>query len=144
MNDVSEFMTTFKETAGILFKRRHPYCGSIWSGRFASTLIEDGAYLDTCMRYAYYNPVRAGIVTRAADYRWCWIRRAPEGSEGPVPAARLLRRIVQIGAGKVFGSHAFVTCAAFGLGDRFRSVSAHPVGDIGYATHGWRLAERAA
>ena len=74
MNDISEFMKTFKEMSNILFKKHVKYCGSIWSGRFKSTLIEDGEYLRTCMRYAYYNPIRAGIVTRAADYRWCWIK----------------------------------------------------------------------
>ena len=80
MNDISEFMKTFKEMANILFKKHVKYCGSIWSGRFKSTLIEDGEYLRTCMRYAYYNPIRAGIVTRAADYRWCWIKTTAAGS----------------------------------------------------------------
>ena len=143
MNDISAFMKTFKEMANILFKKENRYCGSIWSGRFKSTLIEDGAYLNTCMRYAYYNPIRAGIVTHAADYRWCWIKTFETGS---VPEARLLTRIAQIGSGKVFGSLVFVTEKALGLGHRFktRSVTAHPVGEIGYSTHGWRLAQAVA
>ena len=143
MNDISEFMKTFKEMSNILFKKKNKYCGSIWSGRFKSTLIEDGAYLNTCMRYAYYNPIRAGIVTHAADYRWCWIKTFETGS---VPEARLLTRIAQIGSGKVFGSLVFVTEKALGLGHRFktRSVTAHPVGEIGYSTHGWRLAQAVA
>lgn len=145
MNDISAFMKTFKERVNVLYKKENAYCGSIWSGRFASTLVEDGAYLETCLRYAYYNPVRAGIVARAADYRWCWRRTASEEDAyfaGSVPAERLLRRIAQIGAGKVFGGLVFVTLTAFGLGSRFgtRSVAAHPVGEIGYSTHGWRLA----
>ena len=53
MNDISAFMKTFKEMANILFKKENKNCGSIWSGRFKSTLIEDGTYLNTCMRYAY-------------------------------------------------------------------------------------------
>ena len=148
MNDISEFMKTFKEMSNILFKKQTKYCGSIWSGRFKSTLIEDGKYLATCMRYAYYNPIRAGIVRRAADYRWCWIKTFEAGSvpDGLVPDGLLLKRIAQIGAGKVFGSLAFVTEKAAGLGHRFktRSVAAHPVGEIGYSTHGWRLAQAAA
>ena len=65
---------------------------------------------------------------------------------GSVPDGLLLKRIAQIGAGKVFGSLAFVTEKAAGLGHRFktRSVAAHPVGEIGYSTHGWRLAQAAA
>ena len=40
----------------------------------------------------------------------------------------------------MFGSEAFA------LGDRFRSrhVSARPVEELGFATHGWRLAKEAA
>ena len=35
---------------------------------------------------------------------------------------------------------------AFALGERFKSwrVTARAVGDIGYATHGWRLAKEVA
>jgi hypothetical protein len=53
-----------------------------------------------------------------------------------------MRRVAQIGGGKIFGSEAFVASAAFALGDRFRSrsVTARAVGELGYATHGWRLA----
>lgn len=154
MHDISEFMKLFKELFDRVFKRDRKYCGSIWSGRFASTLVQDGEYLARCMRYVVYNPVRAGIVSQAKDYLWSWseddeIRQA---SAGPVPGAWWLGRVVQIGAGKVFGDAAFVVATAFALGDRFRSggIGAHPVSRlrscagevIGYSTHGWRLAKR--
>ena len=53
-----------------------------------------------------------------------------------------MRRVAQIGAGKVFGSAAFVMRKASGLGHFFpaKRVTAHPVGEIGFATHGWKLA----
>ena len=38
-----------------------------------STVVEGGRYRATCMRYVYFNPVRAGMVSRAADYAWGWI-----------------------------------------------------------------------
>ena len=62
-----------------------------------------------------------------------------------VPDKRLMRRVAQIGAGKIFGSRGFVMEVAFALGDRFRSrsVVAREVGELGYATHGWRLAKAA-
>ena len=151
MNDISEFMKTFKEAFNVRFKRGRGYTGSIWSGRFKSTLIEDGRYLEICRRYVYLNPVRAGIVRHAADYAWCWIAPSEAPFAGPVPGwtaveARLMRRVAQIGDGKIFGSFAFVTDAAFALGDRFRSrcVTAKAVEELGYATHGWRLAKQAA
>ena len=80
MNDISEFMKTFKEVFNIRFKRERGYTGSIWSGRFKSTLIEGGRYLETCRRYVYLNPVRAGLVKHAADYPWCWIAPSDEPS----------------------------------------------------------------
>ena len=46
------------------------YCGSIWSGRFKSTLIEGGRYLATCIRYVELNPVRAGMVSQAKNYAY--------------------------------------------------------------------------
>ena len=163
MNDVSEFVKTFKETFDRIYKKDHEYCGSIWSGRFTSTLIEDGEYLARCRKYVFYNPVRAGIVSRAVEYRWVYDRNMSEvgGSAGSVPnggvgaagagaagavpvsEAWLMRRVVQIGAGKVFGSAAFVMRTAFGLGHLFpaKRVVARAVGEIGFATHGWKLAE---
>ena len=57
-----------------------------------------------------------------------------------------MRRVAQIGGGKVFGSEAFVVATAFALGDRFRSrrVLARAVGELGYATHGGKLAKEVA
>ena len=142
MNDISEFMKTFKELFNVWYKREREYTGTIWSGRFHSTLVEGGRYRATCMRYVYLNPVRAGIVKRASDYAWSWIAAAEEPFAGSVPEWRLLRRVAQIGGGKIFGGEAFVVSTACALGDRFRSrsVSARAVGELGYATHGWRLA----
>ena len=146
MNDISEFMKTFKETFNAWYKRERKYCGSIWSGRFMSTLVEGGRYRATCMRYVYLNPVRAGIVARAADYAWGWIAAPDEPSAGPVPEGRLARRVAQIGGGKIFGSEVFVVATAFALGDRFRArrVPARAVEELGFATHGWRLAKEVA
>jgi len=108
-------------------------------------LVEDGRYRALCMRYVYLNPVRAGMVKHAADYAWSWIATSDGTSAGPVPEERLMRRVAQIGAGKIFGSQGFVIEVAFALGDRFRSrsVAAREVGELGYATHGWRLAKAA-
>ena len=54
-----------------------------------------------------------------------------------------MRKVAQIGAGKVFGSMAFVMKKASGLGHLFpaKRVVARAVGEIGFATHGWKLAK---
>ena len=54
-----------------------------------------------------------------------------------------MRKVAQIGAGKVFGSASFVMEKASGLGHLFpaKRVVARAVGEIGFATHGWKLAQ---
>ena len=145
-NDISEFIKTFKETFNVWYKRDQKYVGSIWSGRFKSTIVEGGRYRAICMRYVYLNPVRAGLVTRAADYAWSWIAAFDAPFAGSVPEWRLMRRVAQIGGGKVFGSEAFVVATAFALGSLFRSrhIPARAVEELRYATHGWRLAKEIA
>jgi len=147
MNDISEFVKLFKEEFDRIYKRGRKYCGSIWSGRFASTLVQDGEHLARCMRYIVYNPVRAGLVAQARNYRWSWCENGSENATfaGAVPGEWCLGRVAQIGAGKVFGSVGFVMKTAFSLGSCFRSgAGPHPVGDIGHSTHGWRLAKTVA
>lgn len=85
MDYISEFMKTFKEIFNIWYKRERKYTGTIWSGRFKSTLIEGGRYRETCMRYVYLNPVRAGMVRHAADYAWCWMAAPDAAFAGSVP-----------------------------------------------------------
>jgi len=44
--------------------------GTLWEGRYKSTLIQTDRYLLACMAYIDLNPVRAGLVADAADYPW--------------------------------------------------------------------------
>ncbi len=44
--------------------------GTLWEGRFKSSLIDSERYLLTCYRYIELNPVRAGMVANPGDYSW--------------------------------------------------------------------------
>ena len=44
--------------------------GTLWEGRYRSTLIQTDRYLLACMVYIDLNPVRAGLVREAKDYAW--------------------------------------------------------------------------
>jgi len=44
--------------------------GTLWEGRYRSTLIQTDRYLLTCMAYLDLNPVRAGLVRQAKEYEW--------------------------------------------------------------------------
>lgn len=52
------------------FNRRHGRTGTLWEGRYRSTVLQPERYLLACMAYLDLNPVRAGEVARAADYPW--------------------------------------------------------------------------
>lgn len=44
--------------------------GTLWEGRYKSTLIQADSYFLVCMVYCDLNPVRAGIVASPQDYPW--------------------------------------------------------------------------
>jgi putative transposase len=44
--------------------------GTMWEGRFRSSLVDGEAYCLACYRYIELNPVRAGMVKHPCDYRW--------------------------------------------------------------------------
>lgn len=44
--------------------------GTLWEGRFKSSLVDKARYCLTCYRYIELNPIRAGMVKHPADYPW--------------------------------------------------------------------------
>lgn len=44
--------------------------GTLWEGRYKSSLVDSEHYLLACYRYIELNPVRAAIAATPADYRW--------------------------------------------------------------------------
>jgi putative transposase len=52
------------------FNLRHARTGTLWEGRYRSTLIQAERYLLACMVYIDLNPVRAGMVGGPAEYPW--------------------------------------------------------------------------
>ncbi len=163
MNDLSQFVKTFKEEFGRRFRRLRPYTGTIWEGRFRSTLVGEAEYLRRCAAYVELNPVRAGLTGSAEGYAWNTVGAARRGSafakrcrewllsvighscgDSPLDERALTRRIAQISGGKLFGSAAFVSkmLGFFSEKVRSRSARARKVKGLGYASHGWMLAAR--
>lgn len=68
--------------------------GSLWEGRFHSTVIDTDRYLLACQRYIELNPVRAGKVAHPGDYRWSSYRANAQGRVNallvPHPAFELI------------------------------------------------------
>ena len=52
------------------FNNRHKRSGTLWEGRYKSSLLDSEAYLLTCMAYIDLNPVRAGVAESADAFNW--------------------------------------------------------------------------
>lgn len=52
------------------FNRAHDRSGTLWEGRYRSTVLQPERYALPCMAYFDLNPVRTGLVQSAADYPW--------------------------------------------------------------------------
>ena len=52
------------------FNHRHRRTGTLFEGRFKSSIVQSRRYLLACQRYIELNPVRAGMVGDPADYSW--------------------------------------------------------------------------
>ena len=69
-------------------ERRHR-TGTLWEGRFKSSVIDSDRYLMTCSRYIELNPVRAGMVSAPGQYQWSSYRHNAHGApdDGLTPHA---------------------------------------------------------
>ena len=52
------------------FNQKYGRSGTLWNGRYKTSLIDAEQYFMSCSRYIEFNPVRNGMVGRAEDYPW--------------------------------------------------------------------------
>ncbi len=52
------------------FNFKYARTGTLFDGRFKSSLVQEDSYLLNCIRYIELNPVRAGMTRDPGDYRW--------------------------------------------------------------------------
>ena len=153
MGDLSAFMKTFKQRVSQWYNSNYSHEGTLWGGRFKSVLVEDGGYLRNLVAYIHGNPIRAGLVTRAADYEWSAPGAAAKGDSRAKKGLSLLGVSVGDGGftvrdgrfvnGVIIGSKAFVSKMASShslcFGDVAVKVRQFVLGMVKtYATHGQR------
>jgi REP element-mobilizing transposase RayT len=63
---------------------RHGYAGRLVQGRFSESSVDDEGYSLQVGRYVVLNPVRAGMVEEAVDWKWS-SHRAMLGKVAPPP-----------------------------------------------------------
>lgn len=115
------------------FNRRHGRSGTLWEGRYRSSLIQAERYLLACMVYIDLNPVRAGMVADPSSYPW--------SSHGHYAGRRVDRLITPHPLWWALGNTPFAREAAYaelvhaGLnGDQQRALTDSALG-------GWALGE---
>ena len=67
---MSEFFRSLKSHYASWYQWAQNGRGYVFQGRFHSTLIQEGAYLESAILYVLGNPIRAGIVARPEAYEW--------------------------------------------------------------------------
>jgi len=78
--DLGLFLKEVKLRLTIYMNKRLGRTGTLWEGRYKSVLVEDcERALLTISAYIDLNPIRAGLVARPEDYRWCGYAEALAG-----------------------------------------------------------------
>ncbi|VFQ44776.1 transposase [Desulfoluna butyratoxydans] len=70
---LSAYVKDIKQRFSCFYNKRRKRKGTLWGERFKSVIVEQGNTLIHCLAYIDLNAVRAGIVKRPEDYRWCSI-----------------------------------------------------------------------
>ena len=68
---LSEYVKEIKQGFSRFYNKLHNRKGFFWAERFKSVIVENGDTLINCLAYIDLNPVRAGIVKRPEEYRFC-------------------------------------------------------------------------
>ena len=92
--EVTEFLQWLTTTHTMRWHAHHETSGTghLYQGRFKSFPVQCDEHLLTLLRYVERNPLRAGLVRRAEEWRWgsAWRRRRGDAqsvtllTEGPV------------------------------------------------------------
>lgn len=67
---VSRLMMLLGRRYVLHINKTYRRAGTLWDGRYKSSLVDTEGYLLLCQRYIELNPVRAGMVADPANYRW--------------------------------------------------------------------------
>jgi putative transposase len=77
---VSGMMKALGERYVRAFNKAHKRSGTLWEGRFKSSIVESHSYLFICYRYIELNPVRAGLAAHPGEYPWSSYLANAEGA----------------------------------------------------------------
>ena len=127
--DLSRWMHWLMTTHVRRYLRHYRSSGHVWQGRFKAFPTQEDEHLLTILRYIERNPLRAGLVDRAEDWRWSSLHWFGDPGRSPV---RLEAGTTPRGVLWVEGVNA--ATADIGLEDIRESVRR----DRPFGSSGWR------
>lgn len=81
---ISKIMHAILWRFAYTYNRIHKRKGHFFNGRFKSPIVQSDRYGLMLLKYIVQNPVRAGIVKRARDWRWSSYKVYAEGEYNPL------------------------------------------------------------
>lgn len=68
--DIANIMKRINVSYVFYFNKKYKKSGHLFQDRYKSEKIEDDSYLLMATRYIHKNPVKAGLVKKAEQYKW--------------------------------------------------------------------------
>jgi len=78
---VSQLMQSLGRYYVRYINQTHKRSGTLWEGRFKSSLVDSDRYLLLVSRYIELNPVRANMVVHPSEYPWSSYRHNAQGRD---------------------------------------------------------------
>lgn len=80
---LAEILWAVKSASAHRINRTLNRHGKVWQEEYFDPAIRRSESLQDKMEYIRQNPVRAGLVTNAEDYRWTWESPRPRAAAAP-------------------------------------------------------------
>jgi len=78
-NTISEMIQSIGSRYVRYMNKKYNRTGTLWEGRYKSSLVDSENYLLRCMQYIELNPVRAKMLEHPAEYQWSSYRANAQG-----------------------------------------------------------------
>ena len=81
LTDLSSFMKRLNHHVSVRHNKAKDLQGTLWEGRFHSTIVERGYSLAMCAAYIELNAFRASMVRKPEDYAFCSLNYLLKGNK---------------------------------------------------------------
>lgn len=79
--NIKQIMQNINTSYTVYANKRHKRFGHLFQGRYKAFIVDKESYLMELSRYIHLNPVRAGIVKAAGEYKWSSYKEYMNGKQ---------------------------------------------------------------